>query len=607
MRRRTNSLLLGLLTALAPATANVSLAAGVKVLLVTQDPLGAGKPGPARIFGARNGAFSAQLVAPAGSRATVTALQGPGTIPASAISVRYTHMDGPGRKPFFDGLHPTPPTRPGAVQPIWITVRVPKDAKAGEYKGKVRVGGASVDLHLNVAAWTLPGPREFITHAGLVQSPDSVAMHYKVAMWSERHWKLIEKSFELMSQVGTKTVYVPVQRRTHFGNEHGMIIWKKTNGKLTPDLSIVEKYVAMAAKHLGKIPIVCLYAWELDAADASHFPASTPMSKRAKDRKILISVRENGKLTEAEAPAWGTPECREFWKPVFAGMRKLLKKHGLAESLMVGITGDYTPSETAVKDFLAVAPKTPWVAHAHGRYTKLHGAQIGSCTSVWGIHGLADPARKCRWKWQRPRYYGWQRKSPLTSFPRYGSIYGYAVSPRHKKRTNSALAICRGLGEVAMTSKGQPKFDPGCSGFDRLGADFWPVLKTKHRSSTICGRYPEAAWGQLTLNTATPAFLAPGAEGAVSTMRFENVREGLQEVEARVFIERALLDPAKKAQLGKFASGAQKILDERVQGFLKAIAGKGSGWEPWATGGWQKRSAELYRTAAEVAAKTGGK
>ncbi|MHC4914986.1 MAG: glycoside hydrolase domain-containing protein [Planctomycetota bacterium] len=601
MNRNTPTLLLALLFA-----AKVALAGGVTVVPVTIDPPGTGKAGPARIFGARNGSFSAQLVAPVGSRATVTDLTGPGKIPASAIAVRYAHFDGPGRYPFFDGLHATPPAKPGKVQPIWVTVRVPKDAKAGEYKGKVRVGGAGVDLHVSVADWTIPDVKDFATHVGLIQSPDSVAMQYGVPMWSERHWQLMEKSFELLGGVSAKSLYIPVQRRTHFGNEHGMVVWKKNGKGLVPDLSIVEKYVAMAAKHLGKVPVVCLYAWELDAADASHFPAGKPKSARTKDRKILISVRESGKLTEGEAPAWGTPECRAFWKPVFSGVKSILAKHGMADSMMVGITGDYTPSDTAVKDIAAAAPAAKWVAHAHGRYDKIHGSVVGLQVSVWGIHGLRDPAAPCKWHWQRQRYYGWKRGLPLTSFPRYGSIYGNAVSPLARKRC-SVLAMYRSLAEVAMTSQGQPKFNPGCNGFDRLGADFWPVLKGKRRSSTICGRYPEAAWGQLNINTATPSILAPGPNGAVTTMRLEMLREGLQEMEARKFIEKALLDPAKKAKLGGLAEEAQKMLDERIRAFMAAVKSKGSGWTPWAKGSWHERSAELYRTAAKVAARTGAK
>ncbi len=605
MTKRTANHLACLCAAVLSATAtseSLLAAAGAGVVPLTVDPAAQGQPGPARIFGARNGVFSAQLVAPAGARATATALSGPGVIPAAAITIRYAHLDGPGRSRFFDGLHPELPRERGDFQPIWLSVRVPGDAKGGIYKGSVGVGAAQIPVELQVADWKLPDPHDFTTHVGIIQSPDSVALQYGVEMWSQRHWQLMEKSFELLGQVGTKTLYIPVQRRTHFGNEHGMVVWKKRAAALTPDLTLVERYIDMAVRHLGKIPVVCLYVWELDAADATHFPAGASKEARTKDRKILISVMENGKLAEAEAPDWGTPACRDFLKPLFAGVKAILQRHGMADSLMVGISGDYMPSEAAVKDLAAVAPGAKWVAHAHGRYDKIHGVPTGLQVSVWGLFGLRDPDEPCKWEWQKPRYYGWQRDFPLTSFPRYGSIYGNAVSAGHGK-TGGKLAMYRSLAELAMCSQGQPKFSPGCSGFDRIGADFWPVLKGTRGAKTLCGRYPETAWGQLNLTTATPALLARGQDGAVGTMRFENMREGLQETEARIFIEKALVDAKMRARLGDLADKAEKMLDERVRGFMTATPNKGAGWTNWSEGDWQERSAELYNTAAEVAAR----
>jgi hypothetical protein len=62
-----------------------------------------------------------------------------------------------------------------------------------------------------------------------------------------------------------------------------------------------------------------------------------------------------GKLEEAEGPKWGTPEARAFWKPVFDGLREILKKRGLEGSLMVGVAGDSVPKKDAVEDLKAIA------------------------------------------------------------------------------------------------------------------------------------------------------------------------------------------------------------------------------------------------------------
>ena len=66
--------------------------------------------------------------------------------------------------------------------------------------------------------------------------------------------------------------------------------------------------------------------------------------------------------------------------------------------------------------------------------------------------------------------------------------------------------------------------------------------------------------------------LAPGPDGPVSTARLENFREGVQESQARITIEKALVDPALKARLGDaLAQDCQKLLDERQRALWRSI------------------------------------
>jgi hypothetical protein len=58
------------------------------------------------------------------------------------------------------------------------------------------------------------------------------------------------------------------------------------------------------------------------------------------------------------------------------------------------------------------------------------------------------------------------------------------------------------------------------------------------------------------------SIVGPGKDGPVSTCRFQMLREGLQEAEARVFVQNALLDQADK--LGSdLAKKSKDICDER--------------------------------------------
>ena len=159
----------------------------------------------------------------------------------------------------------------------------------------------------------------------------------------------------------------------------------------------------------------------------------------------------------------------------------------------------------------------------------------------------------------------------------------------------------------------------------RLGADFWNVIKNNRgrRVGIISKRYPDSQW--MNLNICNPV-LAPGPDGPVATTRFEALREGVQECEARIAIERALTDERLKARLGPaLAAQCQEMLDERTLIMWKSLSNlqmtgpgwaNGTGWR-WSAGvsghawfvssNWQQRTAKLYELAGQVTRKLAGK
>jgi hypothetical protein len=584
---------------------------------------------PVRIAGTRGGLFSGQVVVSCGQpirklRAVPGDLRalGGATIPASAVLVRYGLPDSSPRRrrgpAWFDTLLRRPPeevlvyqeTDDGkavrtysAIQPIWITVRIPADAAPGDYEGKVTVradGHAPVEVpvQLSVAGWPLPVPKDFVTYMGFVQSPDSLAAHYRVEPWSPQHWRLIGRSFELIGQISGKALYIPLLAKTHFGNAHSMVRWiRKPDGSYSHDFSIIDKYVDTAVRHLGRISVVCAYSWE--PADMSgHYNHNRFLG----DRKILFSQRDgaSGPLRVAEGPKWGTPACREFWRPVMAGLKDILARRGLAGRLMIGLCGDYEPSQGAVDDLTAAAPDLPWVVHSHtggwlGRGVR--GRPVGYLACIWGMSGVSDPDVPYVWSDQR-RFYGWKHPVLLARFGRNDfwqsspvSFYraypeGWIVA-RGKYRGGGAKGFC------------------GSDGVGRMGADFWPVVRDRRGRvrGSLAGRY--SRWGGLDLESYGVTYvLGPGPDGPAPTVRFEMFRECLQENEARIFLEKILTDPDRCARLGaKLARRAQDILDERVRAFLDFdIAYQGTRDARWyVCSQWQARSARLYAVAAEAA------
>ena len=103
----------------------------------------------------------------------------------------------------------------------------------------------------------------------------------------------------------------------------------------------------------------------------------------------------------------------------------------------------------------------------------------------------------------------------------------------------------------------------------------------------------------MSLRCCGTAILSPGKNGAISTVRVEMLRENVQEIEARIFIEKILADPAKKARLGdELAKRAQEVLDER-----KGLCNRSLRYREALASGIAEFSEKLYDLTAEVAKK----
>jgi len=603
---------------------------------------------PIRIEGARNGAFAGQVLV--GSRAAIRGLaaeatelkrkDGGGVIPASALQVRYPRATlsevgakyahpprGGGRKAAvpmrFHDLAESPPTEvpalvvpggaSGATQPVWLTVEVPADAAAGEYEGilTVKPGGAAavkVPVHLVVHDFRLPDPENLQTWVDFVQSPENLAEQYKVPMWSEKHWTLIERSMRFLTQVKNKTLYMPLICRCNLGNSQSMIRWTKKNGGYAPDFSIIERYLDTALKAGLKPEIVAFQVWDYHIGlnydrkfriGTGMYGQPTALKKGQKDpglQPVPFSLLDagSGKVKEMPGPAYDDPKAEAFWRPVAEGLKERLQKRDLEKAMMLGLIPDFIPKKEVVEFWSKLLPGVPWVTMGHGLAPMkdgqrvLYDAPVGYSTTVFGVHFAMDP--------EIERQLGWKCTERVAYFSRF---------PGGARLMQ--LAGDRTLFEKGLTA--------GTRGAGRLGLDFF-AFRSKDKwgkNALESGGYP--SWGSLTMG---PPWLAPGPEGPVSTTRFEMAREAIQECEARILLEQALDDPAKKGKLGDaLAKKCRAILDERTRYLIWAqekhtnraphtsMPGGPIGFDWYAGSDWQGRSAKLYAAAAEVAKALG--
>jgi hypothetical protein len=573
-------------------------------------------PRPMVLSGARNAVFSglAGISGPASirkARAEISELAmagGKGTIPASAVQVRYLvespvgaeQISGGGSTAnLLNGLSEQPPdevapaarplgtmreggripmAQPAAILPVMVTVRVPATAAAGDYQGTLRLSAEGlaetrIPVRLHVADWAVPSPRDFRTRIGLFQSPTTVAYRYKVPEWSEEHWKLMDKSFALLGELGGTLVNIPLVDKTQFGNDEGMVFWlRQADGGYKHDFAVFDRYLKLVKKHLGTPKYVALHLWH---------PGTWHMRPPDSENTVTV-VGEDGKREHVQVPRFGTDESKKFWKPVLEECRARLAKEGMEKSMCLGILCDATAQPEVFKQFDEIWPgggPAGWTRGCHSTTfeSKPYGLKGGGACVYhefcYGL-GLDDPDKKS------PPIHA--MTGPGTAW--FRGEYDYRLPPWIYRTMAERGLYCR------------------TSGVGRMGLDLWSVQVDRNggkaKSYCIFNRWPNSSVGGHGDPTLS-ALADPGPDGARPSLRMEIFREGVQEAEAAILLSDAMTNSA--AQLGpELAARCKSLLTERIN---VCRATQGITEEFYA--GWQDRATRLFAAAAEVAAKTG--
>ena len=595
---------------------------------------------PIRLVGAKNGAFAGQVVV--SSSNPIKALTAEATdlksasgqrISKASIRIRYPRYNQKNTRIGFDALEdfipseipclaPRDAVEKVSVQPVWVTVEVPKETQGGDYAGTVRVSAegfapVAVPVQLHVSDWSIPDPKDFKTYMAFIQSPDSLSIRYGAPMWSEQHWKLLDQCFQVLGLIGTKDINITLVRETHFGNEHGMVWFvKKPDGSYAPYLDNVEKYIDIVVKRLGRIPTITFYVIEQDDEKRPWITEYNPTTKE---------------LTGGRAPAWGTPAAVAFWKAAFDGFYKILAKYGMENSLAIATHavsgGGPEPSKECIADMKLVAPKAGWVklAHTWGNHgpEKLESGPGGNpyhrVSLVAGNYGML-------WNPDTDKpFFGWRNPYPIIMYTRDVFVEGSSLrmlrtAPEMimfgglRKENVGTFGLCDIAGQM-----GRDTF-PGSKGFGPWGADFWPVQQANGKWNDIIARFDlrpargsRSYWYTVGLNSdQTPYLVGEGEKGPVSSIRVELLRESDQETEAHILCENALTDGKLPPDLAK---RCKEMCNRRLWAmrYDSEFTLFGSSKIPTEThfvfdqGKWQKLSLELYEMAAEVGQALGRK
>ncbi|UDQ96992.1 glycoside hydrolase domain-containing protein [Lentisphaerota bacterium WC36G] len=143
-----------------------------------------------------------------------------------------------------------------SVRPVWVDVKVPRDAKAGKYSWKLiakAAGGIKKELTVNLTVkdMDIPSLKESNFHLDLWQNPFAVARLHRVELWSDMHFDLMKKYYTFLGDLGQKVTTISLidepWRGQTYDSFYEMIKWtKKKDGSWEYDFTIFDRYVAMA-------------------------------------------------------------------------------------------------------------------------------------------------------------------------------------------------------------------------------------------------------------------------------------------------------------------------------------------------------------------------
>jgi len=513
------------------------------------------------------------------------------SFPTAAELARYARMAERGKPCLFDQLTATPPTTIPAdtCRPVWLRLRLPADAAPGQYRGTVEVAATGtppvrLPVELEVVGWRLPEPKRFQTLVGCEQNPYGVAKQYGVALWSDEHFRLLDASFRQLGRIGNGWLNVPVLVRTEFGN-HGdsMIRWiRKRDGSLRFDYAVLDRYLDLALEHWGRPRVVQFVVMQgMKSPTMPPTPPQVVVLDEATGRRALHAVGAAIGQPKPRRPTdWRPPppkgETRVArlpqgaWHAFATKLHAHMKTRGLDKSMFWGAPWEQE-ADPSLKATLARA--TPGVFWTAGGHEIMANAKYCKDTRFYRI--ITDIRYHGGWQSFRDDQ-GWRSPIVHLANPRAGGT-SFAL------HTTSLPFAYRLMVDRALAQ--------GRTGFTRVGADEWAGI---HYDGMDVPRWL----------TGMPVLflLWPGPRGAETSARFEALLEGIQETEARIFIEQALHGGRVPQAL---ARRARKVLkghfDETnfVQGNSIIHSMEAYSY------GWQARSRRLYAMAAEVA-RAGG-
>ncbi len=224
------------------------------------------------------------------------------------------------------------------AQPIWITFKIPKNISPGSYEGDITISSNEFEevkhsVKLRIFEEQLPNPVDYKFYLDMWLNPSVIADYYKLEHWSEAHWAMISKYLKDYASRGGKNItttiiHEPWQKswinnstrsQIAFGYK-SMVAWSKNkNGDWEFNYDVFDRYVDMAT-NLGFSGAINVYSM-------------TPFKKNKQKIHYFDEIENKQKILEIDIH---DDIYKTIWTEFLISFKKYLTDRDLFKRVFLG-------------------------------------------------------------------------------------------------------------------------------------------------------------------------------------------------------------------------------------------------------------------------------
>ena len=214
------------------------------------------------------------------------------------------------------------------AQPIWLKIAIPQDAKPGIYRGTLAMESdkarkQTLAYEVEVSERTLPSPGEWEFYLDLWQNPYAVARYYGTPLWSKEHFDAMRPIMKMLASIGQKSITASIMHKPWNGQTYdpydSMIgRTRRIDGTWTYDYTVFDRWVEFMMNEVGIGDMISCYTMIPWALSFDYYDQAT-------NRVQFVKA----------AP--GEQAYTDYWLPFLRDFAKHLKAKGWFERTAISM------------------------------------------------------------------------------------------------------------------------------------------------------------------------------------------------------------------------------------------------------------------------------